>query len=127
MGSLIIQTIKRYHPEYEPPNDNGWRWVSCLCPFHGDKQKSASISFQFDAFHCFACPVKGDAIAIIREQEGCSFAEAKSIAEGLSEGGNVTVSQRSAKQPRQRLFADEGFGMGVDSGSREPLQDRIRW
>jgi DNA primase len=89
--------------------------------------RSASVSYQYDAFHCFACPVKGDAIAIIRDQEGCSFAEAKSIAEGLSEGGNVTVSQRTARQPRRRIFTDEGFGMGVDSGSREPLSSRIRW
>ena len=89
--------------------------------------RSASVSYSFDAFHCFACPVKGDAIAIIREQEGCSFAEAKSIAEGLSEGGNVTVSQRTSRQPRRRIFTDEGTGMGVDSDRREPLSSRIRW
>ena len=127
MDSLIVQTIIRYHPQFEAPNDNGRDWTPCLCPFHGDENRSASISYRYDAFHCFACPVKGDAIAIIREQEGCSFAKAKSIAEGLSSGGNVTVSQRNARQPRQRIFTDEGTGLGVDPRRSEQVQTRIRW
>jgi DNA primase len=127
MDSLIVKVIQRYHPEWQPPHDNGYEWVSTLCPFHGETNRSASVSFTKDAFHCFACPVKGDPIAIIRYEERNSFAEAKSIAEGLSEGGYVTVSQRTARQPRQRLFADEGIGLGVDSASGEPVQDRIRW
>lgn len=125
--SLIVNVIQHYHPEFNPPADTGWRWVSCLCPFHDDSNRSASISYSYDAFHCFACPVKGDAIGIIREQEGCSFAEAIAIAEGLSEGGNIKVSQRSRRQPRQRLFADEGIGLGVDPAGNEQVQTRIRW
>ena len=127
MDSLIVQTILRYCPQFDPPNDNGRDWTPCLCPFHGDENRSASISYRHDAFHCFACPVKGDVIAIIREQEGCSFAKAKSIAKGLSEGGNVTVSQRTSRQPRQRIFADEGIGLGVDPTGGEQVQTRIRW
>jgi hypothetical protein len=31
----IVAAIQRYHPEWEPPADNGYEWVSCLCPFMG--------------------------------------------------------------------------------------------
>lgn len=127
MGSLIVNVIQRYHPEWYPPADNGYEWVSCLCPWHGDRFKSASVSFTKNAFHCFACPVKGDAIAIIRYEERNSFAEAKSIAEGLSEGGNVAVSRGTTRQPRQRLFADERFGLGINSDGGEQVPTRIRW
>lgn len=125
--SLIVKTIQRYHPEFDPPIDSGRDWTPCLCPFHQETNRSASVSYRYDAFHCFACPVKGDVIGIIRSQERCSFAEAKSIAEGLSEGSNVAVSRGTSKQPRQRLFADQGVGLGFNSDSGEPLQDRIRW
>ena len=127
MVSLIVKTIQLYHPEFDPPPDRGGVWNSCLCPFHGETNRSASISYIYNAFHCFACPVKGDVISIIRQEEGCGFAKAKSIAEGLSEGSNVAVSRGSTRQPRKRIFDESGIGLGFNSDSSQPLQDRIRW
>jgi DNA primase len=107
---LIVEVIHRYHPEWEPPVDTGYEWVSTLCPFHHETNRSASVSYSRDAFHCFACPVKGDAIALLREQEGMSFAEAVAIAERLSEGSYKPLSHKPARQPRRRVFGDEGSG-----------------
>jgi hypothetical protein len=111
---LIVAVIHRYHPEWDAPTDNGYEWISCLCPFHCETNRSASVSYVRAAFHCFACPAKGDAIALLREQEGMSFAEAKSIAEGLSEGSYTALSRKPARQSRRRVFGDEGFGPGSD-------------
>ncbi|WP_370530823.1 CHC2 zinc finger domain-containing protein [Mycobacterium paragordonae] len=105
--SLITLTIHKYHPEWEPPDDNGREWISCLCPFHGDSNKSASVSFKNNAFRCFACPVRGDAIALIRSREGVTFAEAKKVVEGL--GGVVQPSaDKSYKLPRTNLLGNRG-------------------
>lgn len=118
MDSLIVAVIQRYHPEWQPPRDTGYEWVPTLCPFHQDTNRSASVSFLRNAFHCFACDVKGDPISIIRYEERNSFAEAKSIAERLSAGGNYTVSRGTTGQSRQRLFADERSGVGLPKANR---------
>jgi len=42
-----------------------------VCPFHADRTPSATVS-QY-GFVCYACGVSGDAIKLIREQEGRSY------------------------------------------------------
>jgi hypothetical protein len=108
---LIVAVIHRWHPEWDAPTDNGYEWVSCLCPFHCETNRSASVSFHRNAFHCFACPVKGDAISLLRDQEGVSFAEAESIATELSSGSYTPISRATTRKPRRRIFGDEGFSM----------------
>jgi DNA primase len=124
---MIVDVIRHYHPEWQEPNDTGYEWISTWCPFHQDTNKSASVSFSKNAFHCFACPAKGDVIALIKQQEGVGYAEAFRRAETILEGGYKPLSQRTTRQPRQRLFADQGIGLGVDTAGGEPVQDRIRW
>lgn len=106
--SLIAQVILRYYPDWEPPDDGGWQWVRCLCPFHGDENPSAAVSYDLQAFNCLACNVRGDAISIIRHEEEVSFAEAKRIAESLSVGGNIPVQVKPARKPSRRVFGEQG-------------------
>jgi DNA primase len=119
--SLIVNVIRRYHPDWEPPQARG-RWNTTLCPFHGDTNKSASISFELNAFNCFVCDAGGDAIKIIREQEGVSFAEALRITEGLSVEGHAAVPRKSARKSGRRVFGEswtsETGGKPVRSGIR---------
>lgn len=48
---------------------SGHRKVACL--FHGDRTPSASVS-EF-GFRCFTCGRSGDAVKLLREEEGLSF------------------------------------------------------
>lgn len=116
----IVRTIQRYYPGWQPPKGRG-KWISCLCPFHGDSNKSASISLQLNAFNCFVCGVKGDVIKILREQEGLSYSDAKQLAEELAEGGDGAVQAEPARQSRRGLFSDTGPG---DIISSRPSRDR---
>ncbi|WP_079869759.1 CHC2 zinc finger domain-containing protein [Mycobacteroides abscessus] len=117
----IVRLIQRYFPDWTPPKPQRGKWASCLCPFHGDTNKSASISMQYNAFHCFVCGVKGDVIKIIRDREEVTFAEAKRIAEELSEGSDRPLPTKPARQSRRRVFGDKGSG---DNRSERTGQDR---
>ncbi len=47
-----------------------------LCPFHGEKTPSFSVSPSKQFFHCFGCGKNGNAIGFLMEHAGMSFPEA---------------------------------------------------
>jgi len=47
-----------------------------LCPFHGEKSPSFSVSPTKQFFHCFGCGKNGNAIGFLMEHAGMSFIEA---------------------------------------------------
>ena len=47
-----------------------------LCPFHGEKSPSFSVSPSKQFYYCFGCGASGDAIRFLTEQTGASFREA---------------------------------------------------
>lgn len=47
-----------------------------LCPFHGEKTPSFSVSPDKQLYHCFGCGAGGNVISFIMEIDGMSFMEA---------------------------------------------------
>jgi DNA primase len=78
-----------------------------LCPFHGEKSPSFSVSPTKQFYHCFGCGKNGDAIRFLMEHTGMSFIEAvKDLAQEV--GMTVPEDERSpedrqrAQQARER-------------------------
>lgn len=90
--SPIVEVLQEYGLE-ESPSRSGWSPVHC--PFHGDEHKSASVNAALGVFRCFGCDVKGDAYAIVMDQEGVRFREAKSIIQGWTGDSDGEVQQES--------------------------------
>ena len=44
-----------------------------LCPFHGEKSPSFSVSPTKQFYHCFGCGKHGDAIGFLIDHTGASF------------------------------------------------------
>ena len=68
-----------------------------LCPFHGEKSPSFSVSPVKQFYYCFGCGAGGDAIRFLTEHLGLSFIEA---VRELAQGAGLTV-------PEEQVSADE--------------------
>lgn len=120
--SLIIRVIRHYVPDWNPPEPNGREWQLVLCPFHDDSRPSASVSFEHDAFSCFACGEKGDVIGLIMRKEGIGYREAVSYAKKVFGRSHDELQGKPARKPARRIFGEEGApdsaGESVQTGIR---------
>ena len=65
-----------------------------LCPFHGEKSPSFSVSPTKQFYHCFGCGKNGNSISFMMEFQGMSFIEAvKDLAQSM--GMPVPEDERS--------------------------------
>ena len=71
-----------------------------LCPFHGEKSPSFTVSPSRQTYHCFGCGVHGNAIGFLMEHTGAGFVEA---VEDLAQqcGMQVPEDERSAEEREQ--------------------------
>jgi DNA primase len=76
-----------------------------LCPFHGEKSPSFSVSPTKQFYHCFGCGANGNAIGFLMEHAGMSFVEAvKDLAQqtGLQVPEDDTSPQDRERAAQQR-------------------------
>jgi DNA primase len=70
---------------------------SGLCPFHGEKTPSFSVSPAKQFYHCFGCGKNGNAISFLMDHNGMSFIEAiKDLAQSM--GMPVPEDERSPQE-----------------------------
>ncbi len=84
-----------------------------LCPFHGEKSPSFTVSPSRQTYHCFGCGVHGNAVGFLIEQHGMGFIDA---VRDLAQQAGMTVPEESsspaereeaaARQKRQATLSD---------------------
>ena len=67
----VVEIVGRY----VPLKKGGANFMG-LCPFHGEKSPSFSVSPTKQFYHCFGCGKTGNAIGFLMEHAGMSFVEA---------------------------------------------------
>ena len=65
-----------------------------LCPFHGEKSPSFTVSPSRQTYHCFGCGVHGNAVGFLMEQHGMGFVEA---VRDLAQQAGLTVPEEEGK------------------------------
>jgi DNA primase len=74
-----------------------------LCPFHGERTPSFTVSPSRQTYHCFGCGAHGDAIRFLMENQGLPFMDA---VRELAQRIGVTVPDSDAS-PEERARAAE--------------------
>lgn len=86
--------------EYVPLKRKGSNYQG-LCPFHGEKTPSFSVSPNKQIFHCFGCGKGGNVFKFLMEIEGIPFLEA---VEKLAKKANIKLPEKELSQAeKERL------------------------
>src|SRR5438445_139589 len=78
-----------------------------LCPFHGEKTPSFTVSPAKQFYHCFGCAAHGNAIGFLMAYAGLGYVDAvKDLAAAV--GMQVPDLQRERRRGRLRRARDRG-------------------
>ncbi len=102
-----------------------------LCPFHGEKSPSFSVSPAKQFYHCFGCGKNGNAISFLMDHAGMTFVEAvKDLAQqfGLQvpeDSANPQDQARAAEQRHKQNTLNEVLEKAGDA-YRKNLRDSTK-
>jgi DNA primase len=80
----------------------GANWLG-LCPFHGEKSPSFTVSPTKQFYHCFGCGVHGSAVGFLMEHSGVGYVDA--IHE-LARAAGMQVPESEARSDAHRRAPD---------------------
>jgi DNA primase len=90
-SSDIVEVIS----DYVQLKKQGRQYIG-LCPFHGEKSPSFSVSPDKQLYHCFGCGAGGNVFSFLMELEGLTFIES---VRKLGERANIDLPDATAQAP----------------------------
>ncbi|MEP6740456.1 MAG: DNA primase [Caldimonas sp.] len=102
-----------------------------LCPFHGEKSPSFTVTPSRQTYHCFGCGVHGNAVGFLMEQHGMGFVEAvRDLAQqaGLTvpeEESSPGAREEAARHKQRQLTLTDVLARAAD-GYRHQLKGSER-
>jgi DNA primase len=70
-----------------------------LCPFHGEKTPSFTVTPGRDSWKCFGCGEGGDVISFVMKRDGLSFPEALKV---LAAKAGVEIDERTTREDARK-------------------------
>ena len=92
----IVDLIESYLPLRKAGRD-----FQALCPFHGEKSPSFTVSREKQFYHCFGCGAHGSAIGFLMKHRNLEFVEAVTELAGVA-GLEVPQEARSLRTSSSR-------------------------
>ena len=89
----------------------GRNWVG-LCPFHGEKTPSFSVSPERGLYHCFSCKAGGDVFKFVQETEKVGFLEAVEL---LSRRAGIPIPERRGERGGVRSALLDALELAADA------------
>jgi len=83
-----------------------------LCPFHGEKSPSFSVSADKQIFHCFGCGAGGNVFSFLIQHEGYTFIEA---AQHLADKAGIDLPSISPVDQNQGKVASKSTDKMVEA------------
>lgn len=79
-----------------------------LCPFHGEKSASLSVSEEKQVYHCFGCKASGNSITFVQQMQGLTFPEtieflAKRAGMSIPEKSKAAIGEKDKKETLFRI------------------------
>ncbi|HEX4233137.1 MAG TPA: DNA primase [Caldimonas sp.] len=96
-----------------------------LCPFHGEKSPSFTVSPSRQTYHCFGCGVHGNAVGFLMEHHGMGFIDAvRDLAQQAGLAVPETTSQpgereEAARMKQKQLTLGDVLGRAADGYRRQ--------
>ncbi|MGP7819060.1 DNA primase [Niallia sp. 01092] len=75
-----------------------------LCPFHGEKTPSFSVSPEKQIFHCFGCNAGGNVFSFLMDLEGFSFQE---VAAKLAKRANIEIGSEWTDTEKKKSIPND--------------------
>ena len=94
----VVEVVGRY----VPLKKGGANYMG-LCPFHGEKSPSFSVSPSKQFYHCFGCGKNGNAIGFLMDHAGLGFVEA--VQELAGQLGLPVPDEGRSPQEKERAAA----------------------
>ena len=104
--------IVQFISEYVQLKRSGRNYLG-LCPFHGEKTPSFSVSPDKQIFHCFGCGEGGDVFSFIMKADSLTFPEAVTV---LAKRAGLALPQVALSPAAER-----------SQRTRERLLDAVSW
>lgn len=95
--------IEEVVSDYMPLRRRGANLLG-LCPFHGEKTPSFTVSPARNAYKCFGCSKSGNSIGFIMEIEKCSFPDA---IRKLAQKYHIEIEEEQMSEEQQQKRDDQ--------------------
>jgi DNA primase len=96
------------------------REYKALCPFHGEKTPSFTVSPDKGFYHCFGCGAHGTAVGFLMEHDHLSFVEAVEEIAGMV---GIEVPREADSRPTRKLDALLALTSRVEQYYVDQLRD----